>query len=477
MYCRTNLSVPISLAGISGPCPNCGNSITAPFLPQQATQPQYTLPRNAEPPTRNIPAHSELPQIESRRPIHVTGHSLQRLSQMPITRDLAYEPTVNPIPESSPVAEDLPDTSAPHYGTFTDSHAIPIEQIQRPSSRKKKKPVAKPTKIMFLACFVVLAFIAAVAYQLKNQKSDKPSGTKKQQMADVSKDPSSIQQNNDTIENILDGTEDQKKSTAIAEDDPSKNNEDLETDPRPNSQSAKYTKMVEQFLKAADYSERKSFVATKLPEDVILESFANKKWPHSTVYLEPIEIDDKERKTTYRFHVNFSENAAGFPSDALIVVNQVGSNPAKIALDPLIDTIGGNLHQFAQSPFLGDNKLYGIQDDTEENPFVEPSSLKDSQDFYCVVNAREKSYETTKPVPGIEKKCTFNLRAYSDGKEIAVAYANEKSNVREAFANRTSGLSWNNSKPMRLTLKWNIKEDPKKPFIEVIAIKSIGWSD
>jgi hypothetical protein len=235
--------------------------------------------------------------------------------------------------------------------------------------------------------------------------------------------------------------------------------------------------MVELFLKAKDYSQRKPLVRTQFSEDFILTSFANQKWPLSTVILESIDPYPAERKITYRYHVDFGENAAGFPLEALILVNQTGSNPPKIELDPLFDTIGGRLREFAKSPFSDETKIFGIPDDSAEIPYIEPSSLKDSQDFYCVVNAREKAYQSTNPIPNSEKKSTFNLRAYADGKEIAVAYASERSNVRQSFANRVNGLGWNQSKPMKLTLKWNLKEDPRKPYIEVIAIKSIGWSD
>ena len=490
IYCRKNLSVPASLAGITGPCPNCGNSITAPSLPQQAPLPQQYPPQKTSPEAQAIsaprvnPAPSELPKVEPRKTPLMRGNSLIQLPQMPVSRDVSHElahdePEIEPTPAIHSHKVDPSDTSTPHYSTFTESHAIPIEQIQRPSSRKKKKPLTSQTKFMLIACFAAIAFILAVTKELKNRKSGKSNGNAAR-TANVTNEPSKIKLTNETVEDALDGNHDQNHSAAVveAEDDSSNSNiPDTDVIKTPELQSAKNTKMVAQFLKAKDYSERRSFVRTRISEEDILNSFANKKWPLSEASLEPIDINPAENKITYRFHVNFGINGYGFPEDVLIMVNQLGSNPAKIELDPLFDTIGGRLRQFAESPYSTDTKTYGIEGDRSEAMFLNHSSLKESQDFYCVVNAREKSYEATAPIPNIDKKCTFNLRAYTDGKEIAVAYAKEKSKVREAFANQFNGLGWNKSRPMRLTLKWNVEEDPEKPYIEVIAIKSIDWND
>jgi hypothetical protein len=432
----------------------------------------YTTPA-----TQAIPPKTDLPQVTPRKIPQEIASSLLQLPQMPTPKEPALLRQIKPIPAALAEKVEESHTTNPHYSSFTDSHALPIEELQRPAKRKKKQPITTQTKLMFCAVIIVFVSLFSVWKVLKKQKNGKPKGTSVQ-MANVLDHPSIPPEINGVVEKTLDGTEIKKSSLAspsIEEQSADSKKSEPNVTPMPELQSAKTTRMIERFLKANEFQDRKPSVHTEQPEDFLLETFVNKKWPLSTWALETIEPFPAERKIIYRYHVSFADNLQGFPADALVVVNQLGSNLPKIELDPLFDTIGGRLREYESSPSKGDPKLYGMPDETGAIPYYENASLKDSQDFYCVVNAREKCYPIS-PIPNPEKKSTLNLRAYLEGSEIAVAYVNEKSKVRESFANRVNGVGWNQSTPMKITLKWNVKEDRYKPYLEVIDIKSMDWS-
>jgi hypothetical protein len=40
----------------------------------------------------------------------------------------------------------------------------------------------------------------------------------------------------------------------------------------------------------------------------------------------------------------------------------------------------------------------------------------------------------------------------------------------------TSGLLYAKAQPCTLFVRWNVKEDPEKPFLEALAIKTLDWN-
>jgi hypothetical protein len=90
------------------------------------------------------------------------------------------------------------------------------------------------------------------------------------------------------------------------------------------------------------------------------------------------------------------------------------------------------------------------------------------------MDARINCYQDT--IPNAAKKSTFYFRAHYNGDDLAIAYANQQSETRQAFNSPLEGLKWKNPIPVVVTLQWNTIEDPKRPFLEVIEIKAKDWN-
>jgi hypothetical protein len=132
-----------------------------------------------------------------------------------------------------------------------------------------------------------------------------------------------------------------------------------------------------------------------------------------------------------------------------MLVHQRGNDDPKIVLEPLLDTVGDRLREFAKTP------------------------SSEPQDFYVIMDARIKCFDDK--IPNSDKKCTFFLRAHINDEHIATAYASEISETRKQFDNPLNGLKWKDPIPVRVTLQWNTSEDYTRPFLELIEIKEKSW--
>jgi hypothetical protein len=209
-------------------------------------------------------------------------------------------------------------------------------------------------------------------------------------------------------------------------------------------------RMVEQFLAATTYDERMMYVLTKKTPSELQNSFLSRKWPTAQITPGAQIPHPAERLTEFYFEVRFGENTVGFPLEATILVHQRGDEEPKIILEPLLDTVGGRLRDFAK----------------------EPSSKP--QDFYVILDARVRCFDDK--IPNADKKCTFFLRAHITGIDIATAYATEISQIRKQFDDPLAGFKWKKPMPVVVTLQWNTTEDYTRPYIEVIDIKAKNWN-
>jgi hypothetical protein len=208
--------------------------------------------------------------------------------------------------------------------------------------------------------------------------------------------------------------------------------------------------MVEQFLAATTFDERMMYVLTKKTPLELQNSILSSKWPTAQITPGAQIPHPAERLTEFYFEVRFGENSVGFPRETTILVHQRGDEEPKVILEPLLDTVGGRLRDFAS----------------------EPSSKP--QDFYVIMDARVRCFDDK--IPNADKKCTFFLRAHITGMDIATAYATEISQIRKQFDDPLAGFKWKKPMPVVVTLQWNTTEDYTRPFIEVIDIKAKNWN-
>lgn len=210
------------------------------------------------------------------------------------------------------------------------------------------------------------------------------------------------------------------------------------------------SRMVEQFLAATTFEERMMYVQSRQSHDQLRNTILSRKWPTAHITPGAQVSHPEQRLVEYYFEVRFGENSINFPRKATLLVHQRASNEPKIIVEPLLDTVGGRLREFAKRP----------------------SSAP--QDFYVIMDARVKCFDDK--IPNSDRKCTFFLRPHMGGEDIATAYANEISATRKEFDNPLTGLKWKNPMPVLVTLQWNTTEDYTRPFIEVLEIKSKTWS-
>ena len=209
-------------------------------------------------------------------------------------------------------------------------------------------------------------------------------------------------------------------------------------------------RMVEQFLAATTFDERMLYVLTKKTPTELQTSILSRKWPTAQITPGAQIPHPAERLTEFYFEVRFGENSVGFPREATILVHQRGDEEPKVILEPLLDTVGGRLRQFAS----------------------EPSSKP--QDFHVIMDARVRCFDDK--IPNADKKCTFFLRAHITGMDIATAYVTESSQIRKQFDDPLAGFKWKKPMPVVVTLQWNTTEDYTRPYIEVIDIKAKNWN-
>ena len=219
---------------------------------------------------------------------------------------------------------------------------------------------------------------------------------------------------------------------------------------QPTDAGAAVGKLVEDFVAAKNLEQRLPLIHTRKSQSELENTIMNKPWPRARISAETLIRHTAERLIEYYFEVHFDNNSMGFPEKATILVQTRAEEAPKVLLEPLLDTIGGRLAQYAKTP-------------TEE-----------PRDFYVIMDARVKCSDNA--IPNARKKSTFFLRSHNTSENLATAYANEQSAPCKAFDNPLEGLKWKNPMPAIVTLQWNTTEDDKRPFLEVLVIKAKNWN-
>lgn len=80
-------------------------------------------------------------------------------------------------------------------------------------------------------------------------------------------------------------------------------------------------------------------------------------------------------------------------------------------------------------------------------------------------------------VPDAGKKITMRLDGSEIGNTIATAYISKASKISETLSDPTAGLlRYGSPKPCTIVMEWNRREDPEKPYLEVVDIKAFTWN-
>lgn len=423
--CQCTLRVPRHMAGVTGPCPSCGQMITS---PREVTPPQEISYQRTVPPLSSLPA---IPRT------------------LPAGSPSAHPVSARPIP---PLHEAKP---RPAISSDLSTSAQPVAPtIIRPRKTEPYRPLSK--KYAFLRILIPMCAVSILAvgyWQISTILQKHRDTPQRKAVATPGRLPSSTRTvatppNRSTTPSITPPTTPSSRSTPVAETQvPTATTPDDQTPP-PSGLLA--GQIMEKFLAAPGLAERLPYLASSKTPDELSTTFLARPWPIAQLTPGAQIPHPAEGLIEYYYEVRFGENSFGFPRLATFLLHQHGNEPPKILVDPLLDTIGGRLQDFAANPVDG------------------------PQDFFVIMDARVKCFDHK--IPNADKKCTFFLRSHIQGKDIVTAYANEQSAVRKEFDDPLGGLRWKNPIPVILTLQWNTQEDIARPFIEVIGIKAKSWN-
>lgn len=398
-----------------------------------------TSPREVAPPQeisqqRAVPLLSPLPAIPR---------------TLPAGSPSAHPISTRPIP---PLNEAQPQSVA---GADSSASAKPIAPtIIRPRKTEPYRPLSKKyTLLRILIPLCAISILAVGYWQISTTlQKDRAAPQRKAVAATGRLTPSSrtvaTPPNRSIPPSASAPITPSPRSSPIAETQPnSETTAPVSQDPPPAGLLA--GQIMEKFLVAPGLAERLPFLLSSKTPDELATTFLARPWPIAQLTPGAQIPHPTEGLIEYYFEVRFGENSFGFPRLATFLLHQHGNEPPKILVDPLLDTIGGRLQDFAA------------------NPSAAP------QDFFVIMDARVKCFDHN--VPNADKKCTFFLRSHIQGKDIVTAYAHEQSAVRKEFDDPLGGLRWKNPIPVILTLQWNTQEDTARPYIEVIGIKAKSW--
>lgn len=208
--------------------------------------------------------------------------------------------------------------------------------------------------------------------------------------------------------------------------------------------------LLESFLHAKDAASRVAMVEPETSEQELAATLLKGPLPEvAQIFSELPQRHSEELMTDFPYRVSFT--VKGAPNvDYAILVRQRGTQPPRIFLPAFLDLVGGRMAEFTR----------------------EPNQLPPSR-FHVYLEPIDGCYED---IPGADRKFTFKLLSSPFGKEAARAYASNVSRCRTLVNDPTYPIRWAMKRRATVTLQWNHKEDPAKPFLELVDLNSPDWN-
>lgn len=199
--------------------------------------------------------------------------------------------------------------------------------------------------------------------------------------------------------------------------------------------------MLERFLAAQTWEEGLPWLT---PIDTTARALTLP-WPPHQVNA-AYQVANRKGQTTDRFfNVDFKE----LGTLCMLVRGQEGATP-KVFAEPLLDLHGGRLASFAANP-----------------------STKEVS-FHVFASALPRC--TNPSVPSPDGKISVRLLASDAGKPLATAYAAKQSPLAKLLDSAAADIRYGQPAACVAVLRWNLSEDAKRPFLEVIELKEFGWT-
>ena len=207
---------------------------------------------------------------------------------------------------------------------------------------------------------------------------------------------------------------------------------------------------LETFLNATTLEERAPILESKLPTDALAETILAGPLPKALRYATEFQQTDPiENLVEFYCSVDF-DAGNGLANPQTVLVRIRGAADPKIVVDPFLDLFGGRLAKFAGEP-----------------------TVKGAT-FEVIASAVAHCYN--KEIPNREQKLTLKLLARDNTRPIAEAYFNKFSKIGLMLADDTSGFRYGQAQPCTLLLRWNLEEDPQRPYLEALDIRDLNWN-
>lgn len=480
--CNMDLKVPSHLAGVTGPCPHCHTSITAPTP---------------------IPAAPQAAPVAVAAPVSVPT-DYQQPAQYPQAQPPA-EPQPTPpqnIPQPIPSAEATPQPvqqqDAPLHRDAstaeaqTEQNKIPLSSSLQPTGQSNHGRRKIWPGIVFPALFLALA--AVVVYLILDLmgilKFGKDTVEKAPPLETASSSSNHGPQINPTLiskpvsEPVLEDPtfEDpaitEPISDPIAPDpgpilhDPQDINKpgevpdglpDLATNDAPslkegNEAIKQRTAAVDEarqtlkrFLRARNFEEREPFLTkSSLKKEELIASCLGKPLPDTgEPTLRIIRERDKDRSLEAFFSVDFDQPDENRRKIVLIrMISYSESEPLLIHIDPFVDLFDERIKKFAKKPVEGTRTFHSL--------------IEYSQ--FCFDEIPRQSTMAT---------ISFYPNQADSGSPLTKAYLSHES---KAYKNLRNFAKAGDRVPSTLSVSWDTTTDPTRPFLEVIRLEDINWS-
>lgn len=211
-------------------------------------------------------------------------------------------------------------------------------------------------------------------------------------------------------------------------------------------------RLLEQFLGMKSLDERLPHLESKRGEAILASSILNGPLPEALkIEVDIREINSIENVTDHYYKVDFADEEGGVSLQTMLVRTR-GTAPPKVVVDPFLDLFGGGFARFAAEP------------------------TKEAGTFLVVISAGAPCYKDIDDVPDPENKLTMKIVSREDTKEIAKAYFGIHSEIGRMLRDETSGLSYGQTKACTVFMRWNLDEDPERPFLEALRITALNWN-
>ena len=204
------------------------------------------------------------------------------------------------------------------------------------------------------------------------------------------------------------------------------------------------------FWGAQTLEERLNFMETQTPQDELSNSCLAKALPATGKISINAQESHADRKVIDSYYsVDFLEADQNINSQNILVRKRDNNNP-KVVADPFLDSFGGRLKSYAQSP-LDKTGIFQVT--------VTPVPSCDAKD-----------------IPNPEDKITLKLLAGDNAKEITRAYFGKQSEVGKLLDSGRSGLSYGKAEACTVLLKWNTQDKVSQPYLEALAVTTLDWN-